>query len=127
MLNEKDAMATVAVKDLKAARSFYEGKLELEVAHVEGEGAVEYKCGSSTLFVYASQYAGTNQATAVTWNLGGDLEKTVQELRAKGVVFEHYDNMPETKLVGDIHVAGNHKMAWFKDPDGNIHGLFGRQ
>jgi len=125
MLSEKDVMATVAVKDLKAARSFYEGKLELKTSHVEGDGAVEYKCGNSSLFVYVSQYAGTNQATAATWNLGKDLEKTIEALRAKGVVFEHYDNMPDTKLVGDIHVAGGHKLAWFKDPDGNIHALFG--
>jgi len=126
MLTHKNVMATVAVKDLGAARRFYESTLGLEVTHVEGDGAIEFKCGSSTLLVYVSQYAGTNQATAATWNLGGDLEDIVEGLRAKGVKFEHYDNMPETKLVGDIHVAGNHKMAWFKDPDGNIHGLLGQ-
>jgi len=125
MLTDKDVMATVAVKDLNAARSFYESTLGLKVAHVEGEGAIEFKCGNTSLLVYVSQYAGTNQATAATWNLGGDLEDTVEALRAKGVVFEHYD-MPEMKRVGDIHVAGDHKLAWFKDPDGNIHGLLGQ-
>jgi hypothetical protein len=43
----------------------------------------------------------------------------VQELKAKGVTFEHY-NMPDVTREDDIHVAGNMKVAWFKDPDGNI-------
>jgi hypothetical protein len=43
----------------------------------------------------------------------------VRELKAKGVTFEHY-NMPDTTREDDIHVAGNMKVAWFKDPDGNI-------
>jgi hypothetical protein len=38
------------------------------------------------------------------------------------VKFEHYD-MPNTKLAGDIRVMGDMKVAWFKDPDGNIHSL----
>ena len=50
------------------------------------------------------------------------MEAEVRDLKAKGVTFEHYD-MPETKLDGDIHVAGNMKVAWFKDPDGNILNL----
>ena len=33
--------------------------------------------------------------------------------------FEHYD-MPGLKLDGDVHLAGKMKIAWFKDPDGNI-------
>lgn len=47
-------------------------------------------------------------------------------LREKGVAFEHYD-MPNTKRQGDIHTAGPHRVAWFKDPDGNIHALVADQ
>jgi hypothetical protein len=47
------------------------------------------------------------------------MEDIVRGLRAKDVTFEHYD-MPNTKLDGDIHVAGDMKVAWFKDHDGNI-------
>jgi hypothetical protein len=43
----------------------------------------------------------------------------VRELKTKGVAFEHYD-MPDVIREGDIHVADNMKVAWFKDPDGNI-------
>ena len=72
--------------------------------------------------VYQSQYAGTNKATAATWDVGGDIEKTVQALKAKGIAFEHYE-MPGMTLKGDVHVGGDMKVAWFKDPDGNIHAL----
>jgi len=48
-----------------------------------------------------------------------DVEGTVRELKAKGVKFEHYD-MPDMKLADDVHVSGDMKVAWFKDPDGNI-------
>ena len=49
-------------------------------------------------------------------------EAVVAELKSKGVSFEHYD-MPGTTLEGDIHVDGDLKVAWFKDPDGNILNL----
>ena len=58
-------------------------------------------------------------ATAVTWAVGDDVEGVVRDLKAKGVKFEHYD-MPEMKREGDIHIGGDMKVAWFKDPDGNI-------
>ena len=48
-----------------------------------------------------------------------DVEKTVNELKAKGVTFEHYE-MPGLTLKGDIHASGDFKVAWFKDPGGNI-------
>jgi catechol 2,3-dioxygenase-like lactoylglutathione lyase family enzyme len=122
MLDTKEAIATVAVKDLDAAQRFYEDKVGLKLAPEQQEGAASYKAGKGTLFVYPSQYAGTNQATAVTWNVGADLDNIVKKLKSKGVVFEHYD-MPDTTREGDIHVAGNMRIAWFKDPDGNIHAL----
>jgi hypothetical protein len=40
-------------------------------------------------------------------------------LKEAGVAFEHYDT-PGLKREGDIHVAGELKAVWFKDPDGNI-------
>lgn len=68
--------------------------------------------------MYRSEFAGTNKATAMTWTLGDELEKTVKELKTKGVSFEHYD-MPGLKREGDLHVGDGMKVAWFKDPDGN--------
>ena len=81
---------------------------------------IRYRAGGGIFVVYASRYAGTNQATAFNWTVAEDLEKRVGELRNKGVTFERYD-LPDTTREGDIHVSGKIRNAWFKDPDGNIH------
>jgi catechol 2,3-dioxygenase-like lactoylglutathione lyase family enzyme len=125
MLGNKDLVATIAVKDLETARKFYEGALGLAAIDAEGEEVIVFKSGRSTLNVYRSQYAGTNQATAVTWLVGDDLKSVVRALKAKGVVFEHYD-LPQMKREGDIHIAGGIRTAWFKDPDGNILNIINR-
>ena len=119
MLGDKDAVANIAVKNLETAKKFYEETLGLTQIGAEGQEVIVFRSGSSTIYVYKSQYAGTNQATALTWVVSKDIEGVVQELKAKGVTFEHY-NMPDVTREDDIHVAGNMKVAWFKDPDGNI-------
>src|SRR5688572_24924253 len=118
MLNNTAVMATIGVKDLDAAKRFYEGTLGLKPDPVEEPGALAYKSANSSLLVYESRYAGTNQATAATWEVA-DIEKEVRELKGKGVNFEKYD-LPGTTRQGDLHVSGETKAAWFKDPDGNI-------
>jgi catechol 2,3-dioxygenase-like lactoylglutathione lyase family enzyme len=125
MLGNKDAAANIAVRDLETAKRFYQDTLGLAQVAIEDQEAIVFKSGNSTVIVYRSQYAGTNQATAVTWIVGKELEDVVQQLKAKGVTFEHYD-MPGVTLEGDIHVAGDMKVAWFKDPDGNILNIASR-
>lgn len=122
MLGDRDAVATVAVRNLETAKAFYGGTLGLTPTGTEDSEVVVYKTGNSTVMVYVSQYAGTNKATAVTWSVGDDLEPIVRDLKAKGVTFEHYD-MPDVTREGDVHLAGDIKAAWFKDPDGNIISL----
>jgi|SRR6185369_539316 len=125
MLGNYDAIVTIAVKDLEVAKKFYDTTLGLKRTERQEEGTLSYQTAKSTIFVYPSQFAGTNQATAVTW-IVDDVDAIVAELKAKGVVFEHYDNLPDTTRKGDVHVGGGRKLAWFKDPDGNIHALAGR-
>ena len=124
MLSDKNVMATVAVRDINIAQSFYGGTLGLEQSGAQGEELIAYRSGDATLLVYRSDYAGSNQATAATWAVGDDLERIVQELRSKGVVFEHY-NMPGLTLQGDIHVGAGIRLAWLRDPDGNILNIVG--
>jgi catechol 2,3-dioxygenase-like lactoylglutathione lyase family enzyme len=119
MLGNRDAVANIAVKNLETARKFYEGTLGLKQIAAEGEELIVFKSGNTSLFVYRSKYAGTNKATAVTWVVGDDVEGVARALKAKSVPFEHYE-MPGMKLKGDVHVGGDMKIAWFKDPDGNI-------
>lgn len=119
MLSDKDAMATVAVKDLAAAKKFYEGKLGFKQIGPDDPEALTYKTGKSSLVVYRSEFAGTNKATSATFGAGGDFDDIVKALQGAGIAFEHYD-MPGGKREGDLHIFGDFKAAWFKDPDGNI-------
>lgn len=124
MLSDKEAIAMIAVKDLKAAAKFYQDTLGLVPVSTEGDEVITYRSGSSALNVYHSQYAGTNKATSVVWNVGDEIDAVVDRLKSKGVVFEHYD-MPGLTMTGDMHVGGDMKVAWFKDPDGNILSVVG--
>jgi catechol 2,3-dioxygenase-like lactoylglutathione lyase family enzyme len=121
MLGDKDAIATIAVKSVEVARKFYEGKLGLAEEPSEERGVLVCKSGNSLIFIYESEYAGTNKATSATWAVD-DIQAVVQALKSRGVAFEHYD-FPNTTREGDVHVTGNTKVAWFKDPDGNILSL----
>lgn len=120
MLGQIDASPTLPVKDLARARPFYEDVLGLAA---EGDGAMgvqSYRAGAVVLTVYESKFAGTNQGTAVTWAAGERFDAVVEALRAKGVAFETYD-MPGVAVKDGVHDAGGMRLAWFKDPDGNIH------
>jgi len=124
MLSEANAVATIAVKNLETARKFYHDTLGLKETRSEDHEVVVFTSGQSLINVYRSQFAGTNKATALTWAVE-DVEAEVRRLKGKGVTFEHYE-MPGLKREGDIHVAGPIKVAWFKDPDGNILNIINR-
>jgi catechol 2,3-dioxygenase-like lactoylglutathione lyase family enzyme len=126
MLADTTAVATVAAKDLAAARRFYGETLGLPELGRPDEEVTVYRSGNSTLNVYHSEFAGTNKATAVTWAVGDAFDSVVADLKRKGVRFERYD-MPGVKMDGDVHVFdGNMRVVWFKDPDGNILNVINR-
>jgi catechol 2,3-dioxygenase-like lactoylglutathione lyase family enzyme len=122
MLGDKNTIATVAVRDLQAARRFYEETLGLRLLETEGEEALTFATGATRLLVYRSEFAGTNPATAVTWAVGADVDAIARDLAAKGVRFERYE-MPDVTMEGDVHVFGDMRVAWFRDPDGAIFSL----
>ncbi len=120
MLGKSDATPMIAVKDLDRARKFYEEKLGLKEVDDFGEGFM-LKSGDTKLSVYRSEFAGTNKATALTFDVK-DIQEEVKGLKDKGIAFEHYD-LEGLKATGDIYEGGGMKTAWFKDPDGNILSL----
>ena len=125
MLSDFTPSATVAVKSLKVVRSFYEGILGFKPIGPTLRGAQAFRVGGGTVVIYESQFAGTNKATAVTWTLGEHFDDVVKALDAKGVPFEHY-KLPGIALEGHVHVTPDgepSRVAWFKDPDGNLHNL----
>ena len=122
MLANSNATANLAVKDLARARAFYEGTLGLKQVDDMGGELIVYKSGDTVINVYRSEFAGTHKATAVTWTVGDQIDDVVKSLKSKGVAFEHYA-MPGLTVEGDVHVGYGMKVAWFKDPDGNILNL----
>jgi len=73
MLGSKDAMATIAVRDIQAAKKFYEGALGLKLADGGEPEALVYQSGSSRILVYQSRYAGTNKAKSLLRRRPGGL------------------------------------------------------
>jgi catechol 2,3-dioxygenase-like lactoylglutathione lyase family enzyme len=120
MIGKADATPMIAVKDLDRARKFYEETLGLKADDEWGEG-VTLKSGDTLINIYRSEFAGTNKATALTFDVD-DIEDEVKDLQGKGIFFEHYD-LPGLERQGDLYVAEGMKTAWFKDPDGNILSL----
>jgi catechol 2,3-dioxygenase-like lactoylglutathione lyase family enzyme len=112
--------ASIPAKDIDGTRRFYEDALGMEVVR-EDPGGITYRTGESMFVLYPTQFAGTAQHT-----LGGflvkDIEAAVADLRAKGVTFEEYD-MPGLKTENGIATLGRDRVAWFKDPEGNILSL----
>ena len=121
MLRNADATPMIAVSDIGRAKQFYSSKLGLEPGDEMGDEFFMLRSGNTTLNVYRSEFAGTNKATALTFDVD-DIDREVRELKDKGVTFEHYDVEGLTPE-GDIYRGEGMKTAWFKDPDGNILSL----
>jgi catechol 2,3-dioxygenase-like lactoylglutathione lyase family enzyme len=121
MLGKADATPMIPVKDLDRARRFYEDKLGLKPKDEWDEG-MTLKSGDTLINVYRSEFAGTNKATSLTFDVD-DIDKEVSELKEKGIFCESYD-LPGLQRQGDLYVGeGGFKTTWFKDPDGNILSL----
>lgn len=117
MLSDLKVAATIPASDLSRAMRFYAEVLGLEPAVVTPTG-VYYRCKDSWFFLYPTVYAGTARHTLLGWE-AEDLESEVEELRARGVVFEEYD-LPGLKTVNGIAEMQGERAAWFKDSEGNI-------
>lgn len=126
MLSDFNIGPAIAVKDLAAAKAFYSDILGLKLEQEYPDGAgIRYKSGESTVMVYPSQFAGTNEATYAGWGVS-DVAAVVAELEAKGVEFLDYPEMPGVTVEGHVHSwDGQGQTAWFKDPSGNILALDG--
>ena len=112
--------AIVAASDMAKAKEFYEGALGLSGGPETQDGGITYECAGGTLIhVYPSGHAGQSGATVAAWATD-DVDGTVDELASKGVVFEQYDMDPIKTNEKGIAEFGGDKIAWFKDPDGNI-------
>jgi len=123
MFEERRCAAMLPASDVERAKQWYADTMGLKPTQ-EDEGGVRYSAGDGTEFwVYPSQYAGTNQATAMGF-MAKDLSAEMDALKSQGVTFEEYD-IPGVKTVDGIaEFAPGERGCWFKDSEGNIIALF---
>ncbi|GAA4980147.1 VOC family protein [Actinopolymorpha pittospori] len=129
MLEHGRAATRLPAQDLDRARAFYADKLGLEPVE-ERPGGLLYRLaqGEFALFQSAGAAAGSHTQMAVEVD---DLDATVAELRARGVVFEEYDLSGLTTHDAIADVVGNYpskggvgeRAVWFRDSEGNLIGI----
>jgi catechol 2,3-dioxygenase-like lactoylglutathione lyase family enzyme len=120
MLANTPIMAFVATANPETARDFYENTLGLTLITDE-EYAVVFDAGGTTLRVQKAGPFTPHPFTTLGWQVG-DIEGTMTDLKSKGVVFEQYPWMPEGSN-GVMTFPDGARVAWFKDPDGNLLSL----
>jgi catechol 2,3-dioxygenase-like lactoylglutathione lyase family enzyme len=120
MLNDSTVTANIPAADLQRARGFYADKLGLEPAQEHPGGLIYTTGGGTSFFVYQTAYAGQAGHTIAQLHVA-DVAKEVEELKSRGVTFEHYDDLPGMTWDGDVASDPEWgKAAWFKDSEGNI-------
>lgn len=119
MLSDLTATPVLAVSDLDRARAFYEGTLGFRPSREAAEGVL-YAAGGGEFLVYPSAYAGTSQATALSFGVPDDgFDAEVADLRARGVRFDTFE-AEGIEWADGVASAPGMRAVWFTDPDGNI-------
>jgi catechol 2,3-dioxygenase-like lactoylglutathione lyase family enzyme len=117
MLGSINIVAFVPIKDSDKARAFYEGVLGLRFVKDDGFALVMEANGIKVRVAKVPDFKPA-QFTILGWEVP-DIEKMVTALQAKGVHFERFGFFEQDKL-GIWTAPTGDKVAWFKDPDGNI-------
>jgi catechol 2,3-dioxygenase-like lactoylglutathione lyase family enzyme len=120
MLRDRRVHTTLPTQDVDGLRRFYEDTLGFEPSAIR-PGVAVYRAGENTLFVISRSGARSSGAHTQMAFTVPDVAAEVRELQARGVVFEEYE-MPKT--VDSVARMPAGRGAWFKDPDGNLLGLF---
>jgi catechol 2,3-dioxygenase-like lactoylglutathione lyase family enzyme len=129
MLQNGSTATRLPAQDLERARRFYSEKLGLEPVE-ERPGGLRYQCRSGDFALFQSAGGPSGDHTQMGWEVD-DIEATVRELRARGVVFEEYDFPGMKNVDGITEVQGNYpskggvgeRAVWFKDSEGNLLGI----
>jgi catechol 2,3-dioxygenase-like lactoylglutathione lyase family enzyme len=128
MLKDGRVATRIPAQDLARARAWYAEKLGLEPVE-EREGGLRYVCAAGEFSIFESAGEPSGDHTQMGWEVD-DIDATVGELRARGVVFEEYD-FPGLKTIDGIaEIEGNYpskgtgeRGAWFRDSEGNMLGI----
>ena len=117
MLGSTNIIAFVPTRDAAKARAFYEGVLGLRFIKDDGFALVLDANGIMVRVAKAPEFKPA-QFTILGWQVSG-IENVVRALQQKGVHFEIFGFFKQDEL-GIWTAPSGDKVAWFKDPDGNI-------
>lgn len=118
MFKDSKAFSTFSVNDLKKAKEFYGGTLGLGVTETP-EGLELRLAGGNTVFLYPKPNHTPASFTVLNFPVN-NIEEAVDELVGLGLRLEQYD-LPDIKTdKRGIARGPGPKIAWFKDPAGNI-------
>lgn len=118
VLSQYDVVAFVNIFDVERARSFYRDTLGLRLVSEELPFALVLDAHGIMLRLAIGQAPPHGQGTVLGWRVPA-IAAAVQDLSGRGVVFEHYEFLKPDEL-GIWTTPTGAKVAWFKDPDGNI-------
>ena len=116
MLVSARVQTFVPTTDATRARAFYEGTLGLHFV-ADDSFALVFELEGAQLRIQKVREFTPHPFTSLGWMVP-DIEVTVRELGGRGVVFERYSFVPQDDL--GIWTTPGARVAWFKDPDGNL-------
>ncbi len=117
MLGSKKIVAFVPTTDFKKARQFFESVLGLQFVSDDGFALVFDANGTMLRIAKVANFKPA-QFTILGWQVS-NIKKTASGLKAKGIKFENY-GFEDQDSDGVWTAPGGAKIAWFKDPDGNV-------
>jgi catechol 2,3-dioxygenase-like lactoylglutathione lyase family enzyme len=120
MLASSELISFVATKNPAAALSFYEKSLGLTLIN-DDPFALVFEVAGAMLRVAKVQELLPAKYTVLGWKVA-DIRSTIADLTKRGVHFERFEGMPQDEF-GVWTAPSRAKIAWFKDPDGNILSL----
>ena len=119
MLDSGRLVGFVITTDYDKAREFFEQKLELQFVSVD-QFALVMESGGNMIRISKAASFTPLQGTVLGWEIKG-IEAMVARLKGRGVVFEKYPFVEDPE--GIWTAPSGDKVAWFKDPDGNVLSL----
>ncbi len=117
MLDSASVVGFIPMKDFRRAKAFYAGKLGLRFV-ARDKFALVFKSGGTTIRIVKVPGFEPAGFTILGWRIA-DIRKSVVALGKRGIVFERYAWMKQDTL-GIWTAPGGARIAWFKDPDGNV-------
>ncbi len=117
MLESGKIVGFVLTKDYDKARAFYEGKLGCEFVSLD-QFALVMKIGGHMIRIVKAPNFTPLQSTVLGWEVD-DIEAVAAWLKEQGVTLEKYPFIQDREL-GIWTAPSGDKVAWFKDPDGNV-------